>query len=646
MCGIAGLLDATGPMHALQGMLGRLAHRGPDDLGTWLDDSGKLALGHRRLSIVDLSPAGHQPMVSASARYVVTYNGEIYNSPQLRRELELAGLAPAWRGHSDTEVLVAGFDVWGIDETLRRSNGMFALAVYDRARRELTLARDRMGEKPLYFGWLGHRFAFASELPALRVVPDWTPHMHEDAIASFLQAGYVRGPQSAIRGVFRLPAATRITLRIDELSTPHDWSWVSARLQPYWSLRETALTGLDYPFHGGAVTAADELELLLKDAVGMRMLADVPLGAFLSGGIDSSLVTSLMQAQSPRPVRTFCVGFAEREFDEAPHARAIARHLGTDHTELYVSAKDALGLVPTLAETFDEPFADQSQIPTLLLSSLARKHVTVALSGDGGDELFGGYGRYFAIERLSRGLGRLPSPLRHAAAPGLGLIGRALRPMGVLGGSARTLPYRLERLAERLTAGQPDALRLSFIAGGAAWRLLAEPRAPDLSHCVPPSHIQGTLHRLMFADQLDYLPDDILHKVDRATMASSLESRAPLLDHRVVEYAWKLPLQLKAHHGRGKLLLREILNRYVPPALVDRPKQGFSPPVSIWLRGPLREWAQSLLSVESLSELPMVDGRSVRKIWHSHLDGRIDAGQALWNVVMLADWRRHFGAVA
>jgi asparagine synthase (glutamine-hydrolysing) len=644
MCGIAGFVGTNANAQgSLATMLARIAHRGPDDGGTWLDSDAGVALGHRRLAILDTSPCGHQPMASASGRYVLTYNGEIYNYLELRRALEALGAT--WRGHSDTEVLLAGFDAWGIGGTLRRCNGMFALAAWDRQARTLTLARDRMGEKPLYFGWVGGRFAFASELKALAGLPGWTPRMHPQAIASFLGAGYVRGPQSAIEGVYRLPPAASLALSLADLGAPRDWAWLETRIAPYWSLRDAALAGTAAPLADGA-DAIRGLEALLADAVRLRMLADVPLGGFLSGGIDSSLVVALMQAQSAQPVRTYSIGFDEASHDEAPHARAVAAYLGTAHTELYVGARDALALVPRLADTFDEPFADHSQLPTMLVSQLARRHVTVALSGDGGDELFAGYGRYFAILRLWNGLQRLPPAARRAAAALLAGAAAASRPF------ARVLPrlhgpaFRLARLGERLAAGEADALRLSFIAGGGVARMLVDPPSRDVSRCLPPDGIDDTLRRLMYADQLDYLPDDILHKVDRAAMAYALETRVPLLDHRVVEYSWRLPTASLVAHGQGKQPLRAILDRHVPRALVDRPKQGFAPPIGQWLRGPLRDWAEPLLSNASLRELPLLDAGGVRTAWSEHLRGRIDAGAALWNVLMLADWRQRFGASA
>jgi asparagine synthase (glutamine-hydrolysing) len=641
MCGIAGLLDHSDAARAtVASMLAAIAHRGPDDEGIWIDAGSGIAFGHRRLSIIDTSAAGHQPMPSASGRFVVTYNGEIYNYPELRDALEREGAAPNWSGHSDTEVILAGLEAWGIEGTLRRCNGMFALAAWDRERSTLTLARDRMGEKPLYFGWVDGRFGFASELKAMACMRGWTARMAPDAITSFLTCGYVRGPQSAIEGIYRLPPGCVLTLSLQDLRTPRDWDWLAPRIIHYWSLRQAALSGIDAPLLENDSTLAS-LEALLADAVRLRMVADVPLGAFLSGGIDSSLVVALMQARSAEAVRTFSIGFDDPTHDEAPHARAVARHIGTDHTELYVGPGDALALVPHLTTTFDEPFADNSQIPTMLVSALARRQVTVALSGDGGDELFAGYGRYFAILNLWRGMRRLPPLLRYAAGPTLAAMACATQRVP----GTRDLPQRLGRLAERIRAGDPDALRLSFIGGAGASRLLAGSSfARDPGHSMPPAEIQGTLQRLMYADQFDYLPDDILHKVDRASMACALESRVPLLDHRVVEFAWRLPAAMLVDRGIGKQPLRRILERHVPRALFDRPKQGFAPPMAEWLRGPLREWAESLLSKEALRELPLLDVVSVRALWRAHLERRMDAGTALWSVLMLADWRRRFHA--
>lgn len=641
MCGIAGLVDSSdAALPVLELMLDRLAHRGPDDSGTWHDDDSGMALGHHRLSIIDLSPTGHQPMVSVSQRHVLTYNGEIYNHAELRRELDSTDSALAWRGTSDTETLLAAIEVWGIKTALERSNGMFAFALWDRQQRCLTLARDRMGEKPLYFGWVAGRFAFASELKAFTQLPGWAPRMHAPAITAFLRAGYVRGFESAVTGIFRLPPGCLLQLSLDELHRPHDGAWLTTRLKPYWSLQAVATEGVSRPIHD-ASDATEQLEALLREAVAMRMMADVPLGAFLSGGIDSSLVTALMQAQSARPIRTFSIGFHEPRFDEAPFARAVADHLGTDHTELYVDTQAALDLVPTLAETFDEPFADFSQLPTLLVSQLARQHVTVALTGDGGDELLAGYQRYFAILKLWRMLQPLPPALRRAAALACGATARLLAPLPLGGGPAGLLPFRFSRLAERLAAPEIDAMRLSFI-GGAGHAHITRSGHHNMPGLLAPTTLHEPLRQLMFGDQNDYLPDDILFKVDRAAMAHSLETRVPLLDHRVVALSWRLATPLLATGGRGKQPLRRILENHLPRNLFERPKQGFSPPMDSWLRGPLREWAETRLSEHSLRELPMLDAVEVRAIWKAHLSGRMNAAYALWNVLMLTDWRERY----
>lgn len=643
MCGIAGVFNLPGSAVAvLPAMLGCLAHRGPDDDGTWFSDDNNVAMGHRRLAIIDLSSAGHQPMASANGRFVVSYNGEIYNYKALKRELEVLDAARVWRGHSDTEVLLAGFNAWGIPGTLRRCNGMFALAVWDREHQSLTLARDRMGEKPLYFGWIAGRFAFASELKAFSKVPGWQPRMDSGAISSYLGAGHVRGPQSAVQGVFRLPASSILTLSSMELRERKDWEFLSGRITQYWSLMQAAIEGVSDPVTDDA-SAMAQLATLLRDAVGSRMLSDVPVGAFLSGGIDSSLVVALMQEHSSHPIRTFSIGFDDPRHDEAPFAREVSKHLGTDHTELYVTPEDAMALVPELAGKFDEPFADNSQIPTLLVSSIARHQVAVALSGDGGDELFGGYGRYFAILDIWRMLAPLPAGMRRSLSPALGLIAAASGPLNRVFPGTR-IRFRLERLAERLDATNPEAMRISFIAGAGSPRIGSNTR-PFINPLgeVPPQ-LRDTLRRLMYADQVDYLPDDILHKLDRASMAFGLESRVPFLDHRVIELSWRLPTAMLLRGNEGKQPLRRVLDRYVPRRLVDRPKQGFAPPMDQWLRGRLRDWAEALLSPASLQELPCLNASAVRELWQAHQQNRVDAGTALWRVLMLADWRRQTGA--
>lgn len=641
MCGIAGLLDPSDSALPLLGlMVDCLAHRGPDDSGVWRDNGTGMTFGHRRLSVVDLSPAGHQPMLSASQRYALVYNGEIYNHVELRRELDSLGVPMAWRGSSDTETLLAAIDIWGVEGALERCNGMFAFALWDRQKRRLVLARDRMGEKPLYFGWVARRFVFASELKAFARLPDWAPHMHLPATTAFLHTGYVRGFESAVAGIFRLPPGCLLQLSLHELQQPRDAVWLVPRLKSYWSLPAVAAEGTARPIRDTG-EATQQLEALLHEAVAMRMMADVPLGAFLSGGIDSSLITALMQMQSARPVRTFSIGFHEPRFDEAPFARAMAKHLGTEHTELYVDPQAALDLVPSLAETFDEPFADFSQLPTLLVAQLARRHVKVALTGDGGDELFGGYGRYFAILALWRVLQPLPPALRHTTAKLCGAASRLLAHLPQRNNSPSPLPFRFARLAERLTVPSIDAMRLSFIGGAGHARIV--PGAGGDAHPSPvPDTLHDPLRRLMFGDQYDYLPDDILFKVDRAAMAHSLETRVPLLDHRVVALSWRLATPLLTTDGRGKQPLRRILEKYVPSDMFERHKQGFSPPMDTWLRGPLREWAEARLSEDSLRELPMLDIGEVRAIWKAHVGGHMNAAYILWNVLMLTDWRERY----
>jgi len=619
-------------------MLELLRHRGPNDSGIWIDEAG-LALGHTRLSIVDLSAAGHQPMLSASGRFVLTYNGEIYNFPAIRRELEAGSQAPRWRGHSDTEVLLAGIEAWGVEAMLRRCNGMFAFALWDRRDRTLVLARDRMGEKPLYFGRVGPHFAFASELNALTNVDGWGPRIHGHAISDYLGTGYIRGSQSAVEGIFRLPPGSLLTIGFDDLLRLRSWDDFATRLTRYWSIQDVAYAATTLPA-ASEQDLTESLHDLLDEATSLRMVADVPVGAFLSGGIDSSLVTALMQKNARHPVHTFSIGFNESSHNEAHHALAVARHLGTTHTELYVDASDALDLVPNLASTFGEPFADFSQIPTMMVSKLARRHVTVALSGDGADELFGGYGRYFSILNLWRVLGVIPPSMRKAAS---GILSTAAGMSQPFASRESAISNRLRRLADRVAADDIDAMRLAFLCGFGARDIQRTPPAQLLEHCLPPTVVGSPLRRLLFGDQLDYLPDDILCKVDHASMAYSLETRVPMLDHRVVELSWRFPDHSLVDGTVGKLPLRKLLSRYVPSALFERPKQGFAPPLSQWLRGPLREWAEALLSPSALRELPMLDATATRKLWIEHREGRVDAERVLWNILMLSDWRDRLG---
>jgi asparagine synthase (glutamine-hydrolysing) len=616
-------------------MTATLRHRGPDDEGVWAEAG--VGLGSRRLAVVDLTEEGHQPMTSASGRYVLAFNGEIYNHLDLRRELEARG--HRFRGRSDTEVFLEAVERRGIRGALERSNGMFALALWDRRERRLTLARDRLGEKPMYYGRLGGGFAFASELKALRAHPTFEGEIDRDAMAQFLRHKYVPGPRSIYRGIHKLPPATMLTV---DPSVTGDPAPVA-----YWSGADTARRGTAEPFRGSAEEAEETLDELLRDAVSRRMIADVPLGGFLSGGVDSSTVVALMQAQSNRPVRTFTIGFADEAFDESKQARRVARHLGTDHTELVVTPLQAMAVVPRLPEIYDEPFADSSQIPTYLVSQLAREHVTVTLSGDGGDEVFGGYNRYLWAEAMWRRFGWMPSPVRRAVAGTLRSIpprswDALLRRLGpVLPASARQrLPgEKVHKLARALRAEGSGGLYRSLTSH---WE---DPGAVVLgangeagSGGLDGAGLPGLTRRMMYEDLVTYLPDDILVKLDRATMAVSLEGRVPYLDHRVVEFAWRLPLDMRTRNGQGKWLLRRVLDRYVPRALVERPKMGFGVPIGTWLRGPLRDWAESLLEPRRLRDQGYLDPGPIRAAWADHLSGRWNRQYELWDVLMLQAW--------
>lgn len=636
MCGLAGLFSRSlAAQDVLPAMLERIAHRGPDDRGLWADPEVGLSLGHLRLSIIDISPAGHQPMVSATGRYVLVYNGEIYNHTDLRARLEAERASPPWRGHSDTEVLLAAIEAWGLPHALEQAHGMFAFALWDRRDRSLTLARDRMGEKPLYFGWIGADFVFASELKAMAAHPGWAPRVDPRALSEFLHLGYHSGHGAMVRDVYRLPPGCMLRLHAHDLQAPRAWGEIAPRLEAYWRLDQVAERGQQTPWAGPLTAAANELERLLSGAVERQMVADVPLGAFLSGGFDSSLVVALMQRHSSRPVRTFSIGFDDPAHDEAAHARAVARHLGTDHHEQYVGDREALALVPDLPELFDEPLADPSQIPTLLVSRLARRHVTVALTGDGGDELFAGYTRYPAILRYWRVQRHLPNAARLRFSALLERLARSHPPI-----PAGNAGMRLARLAARHLGTHLEALRRSQI-GGPDWGLLSEltcdPDAADVGHPHSP------LRQLLLADQRDYLPNDILMKVDRASMSASLETRVPMLDPAVVEFSWRLRDRDLVNREIGKRVLREVAYRHMPRALLDRPKQGFAPPIDQWLRGALRDWAESLLAERPASLDAAMDGHRLRTVWRLHQAGDLDAGYILWRVLMYLSWARRFG---
>jgi asparagine synthase (glutamine-hydrolysing) len=645
MCGITGLWSPTADPDTSIAIGGRMAvairHRGPDDQGVWAGDPGGPVLAHRRLSILDLSPGGHQPMASPSGRHVIVFNGEIYNFQEIRRALQGGPGAPRFRGGSDTEVLLAAIDRWGLVGALERSVGMFALAVWDRERRELSLARDRLGEKPLFYGRAGDALVFGSELRALAAHPSFRGTVDRDAVALLLRHNCIPAPHCIYEGVRKLPPACVLTI-----ASPADFERAPV---PYWSARAAATRGAAEPFAGTVDDAVRELETLLGDAVGLQMVADVPLGAFLSGGIDSSTVVALMQERSSRPVRTFSIGSDDRAFDEAPHARAVARHLGTEHTELCVTARDALGVIPSLPSLYDEPFADSSQIPTYLVSRLAREHVTVALSGDGGDELFAGYNRHRVAERVWGALRRVPRAARAAGARALGApsattwdsVITALQPLLPAGWSHGSPGYKVGRFAAIAAAASPEELYLRMISH---WQdpaaVVIGGREPLTEITAPRSgaELGGITERMMLLDLLTYLPDDILTKVDRASMAVGLEARVPLLDHRVVEWAWRLPMSFKFRDGQTKWPLRQLLYRRVPKALVERPKAGFGLPIGAWLRGPLRTWAEELLDERRLRNEGFFHPAPVRQRWVEHLAGRRDWTYHLWNVLMFQCW--------
>jgi asparagine synthase (glutamine-hydrolysing) len=605
MCGLTGFLGTPGSADDLRATVRRMSdaifHRGPDDSGEFVEPASGLALGFRRLAIVDLSAAGHQPMTSASGRYVIVFNGEVYNFEAIRAELRAEGNAPEFRGHSDTEVMLAAVEAWGLERAVKRFIGMFAFALWDTRERTLHLVRDRMGVKPMYYGFAGNTLLFGSELKALRRHPDFDGTIDRDAVAAYLRYLYVPAPLSIYRDIHKQMPGTIVTVTPDR----------EIRTTVYWSARAAAERGTTHRFAGSARDAADELDVLLRDAVAMRMVADVPLGVFLSGGIDSSLVTALMQVQATQPVKTFTIGFTEGGYNEAEYAAAIARHLGTAHTELYVTPQDALDVIPRLPEMYDEPFADSSQIPTYLVSAMARRHVTVSLSGEGGDELFGGYRRYFEGQRVLRTFGRVPGPVRRAIGRGImtvpspawdRLLAWRMPQAGTqMGKLARVLASRsLDSMYDDVSSHWPPGVVLDA----------NEPQPISAS-------LGNAVERMMLLDQLTYLPDDILAKVDRASMAASLEAREPLLDHRVVEMAWSLPLEMKVHRGTGKRILRDVLDRYVPRELIDRPKMGFKVPIQAWLTGPLRDWAESLLDEKRLREQGLLNAGQVRAGWES-----------------------------
>lgn len=644
MCGIAGFFGPPGarPIEEMRSITKRMTdamiHRGPDDDGIWADSDTGVALGHRRLSILDLSPLGHQPMASADGRYVMVFNGEIYNFQELRAELEPHG--HIWRGHSDTEIMLAAFRQWGIVEATKKFNGMFAFAVWDKQDRVMHLGRDRLGEKPLYYGWIGDTLVFGSELKVLKPFPGFTGTINRDAIAGLLRLNYIADPHSIYEGIFKLPPASLLSW---QTGSPHSKPFL------YWDMKAVAESSMDNPFTGSDDEAVDELEKLMMDAVKIRMISDVPLGAFLSGGVDSSAIVALMQAQSSKPVRTFTIGFNEKEYNEALFAKEVAQHLGTDHTEMYVTPKDALDVIPNIPHMFDEPFSDYSQIPTYLVSKIARQHVTVSLSGDAGDELFTGYERYFMGRKIWDRVRPLPTPVRKGLAAGM----TALKPstINALSSPAKgllpekwrhvSIGDKVHKLAEVLRTDEPVNMYQNLVSH---WKAPHEvvigghepvtalidkhnwPRVPDFSH------------RMMHLDMETYLPGDILVKVDRAAMAVSLEGRIPLLDPRIIEFAWRLPLSMKVRNGKGKWVLRQVLYKHVPERLIDRPKMGFSVPIGYWLRGELRDWAEALLDESRLKREGYFNPTPIREKWTEHLQGHRNWQYYLWDVLMFQAW--------
>lgn len=621
MCGLIGFIRSNGidAQSTAQQMCKMIENRGPDSEGVWHEETSPLVLGHRRLSILDLSKAGHQPMLSACGRYVIAFNGEIYNHLALRARLQNEDQVQGWQGHSDTETLLACFVAWGVEKTLQAMVGMFSIALWNRQEQILTLARDRMGEKPLYWGWCNKTLLFGSELKALKVHPAFNAQVDRNALALLLRHNYIPAPHSIYEGIHKLPAGHFVQIAPDQ--DPN-----TVTMKAYWSLNKAVESGLALPFSGSDQDAVTALEEVISQSVAGQILADVPLGAFLSGGVDSSTIVSLMQQKSSRPVRTFAIGFDEPGYNEAEYAKEVARHLGTDHTELYIGAREAIAVIPKLSDIYCEPFADSSQIPTFLVSQMAKQQVTVALSGDGGDELFGGYNPYQFAPKVWGIISRMPLKLRRFAVSTI---------------SGIHLPDKVHKLTSALSAADRE---LFYSALTTHWQ---QPENVVLNSSVAPTMLNTPSmwpktdtyeHWMMAMDANQYMTDDILVKVDRAAMANSLETRVPLLDHRVVEFAWSLPLEYKIRNGTGKWVLREILYRHVPREMIERPKKGFSVPLEKWLRGPLRDWAEALLENERLQKEGYFNPLPIRKLWQEHLGGKRNNALKLWSVLTFQAW--------
>ncbi len=646
MCGLAGCIfknsTSLNQLKSIAQQMGNaIIHRGPDDSGIWVDEKQGIALAHRRLSILDLSPEGHQPMVSYSERYVIVYNGEVYNYFEIRKELETEEGCIPWRGHSDTEVILAAIEAWGLEAAVKRFIGMFAFALWDKYERCLHLVRDRLGIKPLYYGWVNGAFLFGSELKTLKAFPEFKQAINRDSLALMMRHNYIPAPYSIYEDIYKLLPGHCLTLNLRNFCEPV--------IKSYWSAKEVAEAGVVDPFRGDDTEAIDQLDNLLRKTIGSHMVADVPLGAFLSGGYDSTMVVAQMQAQSTRPVKTFSIGFYEEGYNEAMHARAIANHLKTDHTELYVSSEEAMAVIPNLPMLYDEPFSDSSQIPTYLVSKMAREHVTVSLSGDGGDELFGGYNRYFLGQSIWNKIGWMSDYMKVVASRFISIISKDildkgfkwLNPLFLKYGKPGKAGDKLYKLAEVLAMNSPEAMYHSLVSH---WKspeaivLGAHEPLTIFTDCTQWADLSDITDRMMFMDLLTYLPNDILTKVDRASMGVSLEARVPILDHRIVEFAWRLPLDMKIRNGQGKWILRQVLDRYVPRGLMERPKMGFGIPIDSWLCGSLRDWAEALLDESRLRQEGFFNPVPIRQKWAEHLSGKRNWVYHLWDVLIFQGW--------
>ncbi len=649
MCGITGFLDtrrdrSDSELEArVTRMSDRIVHRGPDSSGTWVDESNGIALGFRRLAIVDLTPTGRQPMISSSGRFIMIFNGEVYNYGELREELTKSGIT--FRGTSDSEVMVEAIDAWGLVPAVKRFNGQFAFAIWDRRDRFLHLVRDRVGVKPLYYGWVGRSLLFGSELKCLRAYPEFAGEIDRNALALFTRHNYIPAPFSIFQNVYKQMPGTI-------LSFPFDQPGYVPEPIVFWSARKTVESGLADPFTGSFKEAKDQLDGLLRESVRLRMMADVPLGAFLSGGVDSSTIVALMQAESNIPVKTFTIGFLEDEYNEAEHARKVAKHLNTEHTEIIVTSEEARAVIPKLPVMYDEPFSDSSQIPTYLVSQLTRNFVTVSLSGDGGDELFAGYNRYFWGNDIWSKIGWMGTGVRKTLGGSMRLLSpaawdslfRTIKP--VIPNSLRVpqAGEKIKKISDVISVDSPERLYYRLVSHWKKPDELViggqEPRTPLTDSSEWPS-VPDFTHWMMYMDLITYLPDDILAKVDRASMAVSLESRVPYLDdHRVIEFAWRLPLDMKIKNGQGKYILRQLLYDYVPKVLIERPKMGFGIPIDSWLRGPLQDWADDLLDSSRMREEGFFDPEEVQKMWQEHKSGTHDNQYYLWDILVFQEWLR------